>query len=563
MTGQLDLDRFQSLIEEGRRALAAGRAADGADRLRQALHLWRGPPLAELAYDAFAQIEIARLEELRLSALEARIEADLALGGHHDLIPELEALVTQNPFRERLRGQLMLALYRSGRQAEALQAYQRARRALVDELGIEPGQTLQRLEQAILLQDESLELQQEVTSQEPPRPETERHYQRAGLSVVVGSQLRRHRRLAAVTALVLAGAVGATVFTVTRAGIHSLAAIAPNSVGVIDPSSNDIIDDIPVGPDPASITVGNSAAWVANLGDNTVSQIDTRSHKVTQIPVDSFPNALTFGAGATWLIQGSLVSAVRRIGASGASSAELFPIPGITERTGRGYWGMGPEPPCINRTFGEAGPAGVAASAYGAGKVWFVCGANPPILGWLDPETNRVGRKNYRDAVLSTGIAATPRSVWIANAQENTISEIDPFTQQTIEQVNVAADPAAIAVGQGTTLWIASFLADAVSHFDIPGHGLPAAPTTIPVGDGPVAIAFGEGSVWVANANDHTISRIDPKTNDVTATIKLGNVTPRGIAVGEGKVWVTVQAPSIKPIGPGVPPGGHHWPGAE
>src|SRR6266508_2502003 len=132
--GELDLDRFQSLTEEGRRALAAGRADDAAERMREALGLWRGPPLAELAYDSFAQVEIARLEELRLSALEQRIEADLALGRHHHLIPEVEALVTENPLRERLRGQLMLALYRSGRQAEALQAYQRARHTLVDEL---------------------------------------------------------------------------------------------------------------------------------------------------------------------------------------------------------------------------------------------------------------------------------------------------------------------------------------------------------------------------------------------------------------------------------------------
>src|SRR6266545_5102719 len=172
--GELDLHRFQSLTEEGRRALAAGRADDAAERLREALALWRGPPLAEFAYESFAQVEVARLEELRLSALEERIEADLALGRDRDLIPEVEALVAENPLRERLRGQLMLALYRSGRQAEALQAYQRARHTLVDELGIEPGQALQRLEQAILQQDESLDLSRKpaavtgVAMREPP-----------------------------------------------------------------------------------------------------------------------------------------------------------------------------------------------------------------------------------------------------------------------------------------------------------------------------------------------------------------------------------------------------------
>jgi YVTN family beta-propeller protein len=556
MGGQLDLDQFRSLTEEGRRALAAGRAADGADKLREALKLWRGPPLAELTYESFARVEIARLEELRLSALEERIEADLALGHHQELIPELEALVARNPLRERLRGQLMLALYRSGRQAEALQAYQRARHTLVDELGIEPGQALQRAEKAILRQDESLELQSEKTPEKPSSGEPIHHRsERPTHTLWALSRLRRRHRFV-VAALVLAAAVGVPVFTLTSSGPKHLAGITPSSVGVIDPTSNNIIADIAVGPQPDSITVGNGTIYVANLGDNTVSKIDAHSRAVTTVSVDSFPDALTFGAGTAWLIQGSLVSTVTRIGASGASGLRSFAIRGIVERTGRGYWGMGPDPPCINRTFGEAGAAGVAAAAFGAGRVWFICGANPPVLGRLDPETNRVGRKNYRDAVLSTAIAVTPRSVWIANAQENTISEVDPLTEQTLEQVNVAADPAAIAVSPGgTTLWIASFLADEVSRVDVPGHGLPPTVTTIRVGDGPVAIVFGEGSVWVANANDHTISRIDPKTDDVTATIKLGNVSVRGIAVGAGKVWVTAQSPSIKPIGPGATPG--------
>src|SRR5439155_23087258 len=115
-----------------------------------------GPALAEFAFEPFAQAEIGRLEDLRLAAVEERIEADLALGRHADLIAELEALVAENPHRERLRGQLMLALYRSGRQAEALDAYRQARAAL-DELGLEPSAELRQLEKAILTQDQALE----------------------------------------------------------------------------------------------------------------------------------------------------------------------------------------------------------------------------------------------------------------------------------------------------------------------------------------------------------------------------------------------------------------------
>jgi predicted ATPase/DNA-binding SARP family transcriptional activator len=153
---QLDLSRFEQLAESGREALIAGEPARAAALLAEALALWRGPPLADFAYEGWAQTAIGRLEELRLSALEDRIEADLACGRHGELVGELESLIAEQPLRERLRGQLMLALYRAGRQADALEAYQAARRALVEELGIEPSPELQRLNHSILNQDEAL-----------------------------------------------------------------------------------------------------------------------------------------------------------------------------------------------------------------------------------------------------------------------------------------------------------------------------------------------------------------------------------------------------------------------
>src|SRR5438034_4609120 len=142
--GEFDLERFLTLQEEG--------------RLQEALELWRGPPLSDFRYQRFAQAEIARLEELHLAYLEERVEHDLARGRHAGLVGELDALVSEHPLRERLRSQLMLALYRSGRQAEALEAYQQARTALVEELGIEPERLLRDLEKSILRQDPSLDL---------------------------------------------------------------------------------------------------------------------------------------------------------------------------------------------------------------------------------------------------------------------------------------------------------------------------------------------------------------------------------------------------------------------
>jgi DNA-binding SARP family transcriptional activator len=151
----VDARRFEQLVNEARSAEADRRA----DLVGEALQLWRGPPLADFAYEGFAQNETARLEELRLTALEERIEAQLELGAAAELVGELEQLVRENPLRERPRGQLMLALYRSGRQAEALQAYQDARRMLVDELGIEPTPSLQQLHASILRQESALQPQ--------------------------------------------------------------------------------------------------------------------------------------------------------------------------------------------------------------------------------------------------------------------------------------------------------------------------------------------------------------------------------------------------------------------
>src|SRR6266446_3027042 len=153
---QIDLGRFELLVAEGRRALAAAQSETASARLTEALALWRGTPLQDLEALPFAQTEIARLEELRLGAVEDRIDADLNRGRNGDLVPELESLVAEHPLRERLRGQLMLALYQAGRQVDALAAYRNARMVLVDGLGLEPSAELQAIERGILRHDPSL-----------------------------------------------------------------------------------------------------------------------------------------------------------------------------------------------------------------------------------------------------------------------------------------------------------------------------------------------------------------------------------------------------------------------
>jgi DNA-binding SARP family transcriptional activator len=193
--GELDAELFARFAAEGQRALDEGRAGEAAERLGAALDLWNGRALADVALERSAHTEAARLEDLRLNVLEDRIEAQLALGRHRELVAELEALVAEHPLRERLRLQLVLALYRAGRQAEALDAYRRTRQFFVDELGLEPSPPLQRLEQAVLRQDPSLEFEPLPRADLPAAPRTTPRELRKTVTVLVVDLVLRGEQL--------------------------------------------------------------------------------------------------------------------------------------------------------------------------------------------------------------------------------------------------------------------------------------------------------------------------------------------------------------------------------
>ena len=193
--GELDLERFEGLVERAERALAADAADDAAADVQAALELWRGPALADLADEPLGAAEAGPLDDSRLRALELRNEARLALGQHGALVGELERLIAAEPYRERLREQYVLGLYRSGRQKEALEAYHAARRTLVDELGVEPGTGLRELERAILRHDASL------AAPEPRRPAT------TLLPAPATPLIGRRLEVAAVAALLRSGEV--------------------------------------------------------------------------------------------------------------------------------------------------------------------------------------------------------------------------------------------------------------------------------------------------------------------------------------------------------------------
>jgi DNA-binding SARP family transcriptional activator len=279
--GQLDVDRFEALVDAGRTAFADGDAGRSSERLREALALWRGPPLADFAYEPFAQAEAARLGEERLAALEDRIDADLALGRHATLVGELEALVHEHPLRERLQSQLMLALYRSGRQADALERYQQARRKLLDELGIEPGRELQELELAILNQDPELG----GPSRRLPRPPPSR---RGALLLALGG-------------LILAGAAVAAVLSLGGGTSSEPLLPAVDRVGIIDPRTGAVLTSVSVAGAPARLATDGREVWVAGDTSQTLQRIDPASPGRVA-PVNGFPSDLAMGEGALWMV---------------------------------------------------------------------------------------------------------------------------------------------------------------------------------------------------------------------------------------------------------------------
>jgi DNA-binding SARP family transcriptional activator/ABC-type branched-subunit amino acid transport system substrate-binding protein len=501
--GQVDADRFQGMLGEARRARAEGKPEEAAEELRRALALWRGPALADFAYESFAQTEIARLDELQLTALEERIEADLALGRHTELIGELEALVARHPLRERLRGQLMLALYRSDRQAEALHVYQEFRLALAEEVGLEPSQGLQRLERQILEQNPELAAPARKLGTRPAR--------------------RRARLLVLAGALLLAVALGAIAVLLVRDG-GSEESIAGGNAGMLDPKTGELLATIPLGTAPTSIAVGEGSVWVLDADDRTVSQIDPKERAVVRtFSTGSTPTDLAVGTGAIWVGNGvpqartALPESVSRFGPESAVVDETIPL---SPASGPALTWVGQE---------SLRPHIAVTDA----AVWVV---NPDLsVSRIDPGTNRVVAGVA--GVQAVTIAAGEGEVWIVN-DGGELVEIDPRTNAASKPIPVAAESlTTLAVGAGA-VWVADPVGGSVWRIDPDPDPILR---TIPLEVGVGGVAFGEGAVWATNEISDEVYRIDPNTNEARVVSRMA--APRGIAVGEGAVWVTAAGP--------------------
>jgi YVTN family beta-propeller protein len=489
----LDLDRFARLRDEAR---ASDDPVARSALLRDALGLWRDAPLGEFDGEPFAVPAAERLDEQRLATLEERIEADLALGRHATVVAELDALVAEHPYRERFRAQLMVALYRSGRQADALAAYRDARAAFVSGLGIEPGPELKGMERAVLEQDPALDPPR-VEPASPPPPTQGRTPRRRSFAVPLAIAVG----LVAVIALV--------VIVSTRDDPRVV--VPPNSVAVIDPARNAVIEAIQVGIRPGPVTTGGGAVWVGNLTDRNLTRIDARTMRPagTVSLEGRTPTGLAFDQGIVWVAHG-LLGSVSRVDAQFGNVVGVRPVT-------------------------EKGPYSSAGSiAAGAGEIWAVFG--DATLARLERATGAVAEKTRTDA-SPTGVAVGYGSVWVASTFRSSVQRFSRLSLAEVDSVTVGTRPSAIAVGFGD-VWVTSAGGDLVYRIDIGNASLAA---VIPVGDGPAAIAVADDAVWVANTGAGTVSRIDPSANRVVETIDVGN-PPAGLAVAGNLVWVTVQA---------------------
>jgi YVTN family beta-propeller protein len=483
--GELDAHEFERLAKEGRAA--------------EALALWRGPALLNLHDERFAEEARRRLDEQRLAVLEDRIDADLSAGRDSELVPELEDLIASHPLRERLQGQLMTALYRAGRQADALEAYQRARRRLSAELGLEPGPQLQELERKILKQDAEL-------ASPPPRTRTPQP---------ASVRLRRLALLGIAAVPLAAATVVGLVYVFNGNG--SPIVVKPNSLAVIDPSRNRVVGVVPVGSTPRGLAVDSNSVWVTNSADGTVSQVDVKTLKVMRtIGIAAQASDAVEADGRVWVATGSdntLVSIDARSG-------------GVQERL----------------KLSDDPSASAYALAAEGGVLWVASGNR---LLKVDQSTNTIVSGRGAQAHFGVhDVAVGAGAIWLADTSE-TVARLSPRDGRVTGLLHLGEIPASLQFGYGAVwvvvpepnrpmaaLWRVDPGTVRVTQTISIGKQL----TYLPTFD----IAIGAGAIWVTNFDAGTVVRVDPRTLTVVAKIHVGN-HPSGIKVGADRVWVTVS----------------------
>jgi peptide/nickel transport system substrate-binding protein len=484
----VDVTSFERLVEEAARDRNAPNGAAHA-----ALSLWQGAPLADVANEPFAATEIRRLQELRLRAAELAIDDDLALGHEQEALAKLERLIEDDPLRERFYAQRMLALYRAGRQAEALESFSAARRRLVEEAGIEPGSELRDLQERMLRQDPSLERATIEPSIRPRRKATPRE---------LAAERGPRRLLWAAAAIAI---LAAAVFGLTRLlGSDHLTGLDEDSVGVIDPDGAEITTQYRLGAAPGAVADGAGSVWVANPGDGTVSRLHPDEDRVDTIDVGGSPAALAFGGESMWVAT-----------ADDGALAQIDPE--------------------ANRVVQQI-PVGNGANAVavGYGAIWVATALDGEVVR-VDLETGRV-TKRVAVGGHPVAVATGADGVWVASEESGTVARIDPGTGEALDAIAVGNGPTAVAVGLGG-VWTANREDGTVSRIDPAANRVT---NTVPAGHEPAALAIGEDALWVADA-EGALLRVDAKSDEVDAQVDTDSA-PTGLVEFGDAIWVTTVA---------------------
>jgi DNA-binding SARP family transcriptional activator/ABC-type branched-subunit amino acid transport system substrate-binding protein/streptogramin lyase len=504
----LDAVLFERLLDDGTRLLEEDDTAAARETLEAALALWRGSVLPDVPDENAAR----RLEEQRLLALERRIDADLALGRHDRVIGELQELVAREPLRERPRAQLMLALYRSGRQAEALDVYGDGRRRLVDELGLEPGPELQALERAILTQDAT------VAAPRPRRPLPNRG---------AGRRWGRVAGAGAAAVAAVAAVVAAALLIGNEDRPQAQSVRAGDFLAAIDARSYKIVDTVPTGRGPSTVTAGAGAVWTLNADDRTITRLDTATGERRTLGVGAIPTDFGFGLGSLWVGTAGSLRGAQFAGRAATGVVRLDPNTGIAA-----------DPIALPPARGVVSNGVAHHLAFAGGAAWMI---NPDFsLSRIEPARNEVAAALTH--VTAVAVAGDGRRLWVLN-DDRTIARVDPRTDRVVKRIRVpATDLSAIAVGAGA-VWALDPGTGRLWRIEPNGQQL-----TIDVGTGADALAFGGGAVWVTNSLLGQVLRIDPLTDRVTRRIPLGG-TPRDVTVVGDRVWVAVAggAPAARP----------------
>jgi len=479
--GACDSDRFRELVADGQRALADGEPSAASRLLRDALALWRGPAFGELGVEPWARPDVERLEEERLQAIEARFEAELALGHHTAVVGELEALSKEHPLREHLLGLLMLALYRCGRQADALEAYRIGRRGLHQELGIEPTPELRTLEQRILNHDPEL-------SAPPARPR----------SAVRG--LGRPRRVL-VLGFVLLGAAAAAVWLAVFRSSSASSSIATADTAVLVSPDGKLGTAIPVGASPGHATSGGGYLWTSNEQDGTVSRVDPETRTDRETSVGRSPEGLAFVDGHLWVANGD------------ANVSEIDPGNGQVVRTIR---------------VGN-GPLGLA----GRGHELWVANSIDGTLARVDTRTARV--KRVAVGPRPVAVAAGEDAVWVTLAGSGAVAKLDRSGSSVVDTVNVGNDPEALALAGGG-VWVANALDGTLTRIESASDKPDA---LVRVGGSPRAIAIAGGTVWVTLGNGR-LALVDGGNARPLKTLQVGG-EPAAVVPDGASAWVSMR----------------------